>query len=140
MKKEDETFEHGVALFNAGQFFEAHETWEEIWLAENGPEKTFLQGLIQVAAAFHHAQRGNPAGMRSLLAAGLAKLAPFAGVRRGIAIEELCEDVQKCAERLAAEKDPKAKSFPTIARPANLAEEEQRERTRAKTVPPRGKM
>lgn len=45
-------FEVGLAHFNAEKFFEAHEFWEEIWLVESEPEKTFLQGLIQVAAAF----------------------------------------------------------------------------------------
>ncbi len=38
------------------------------------PEKTFLQGLIQVAAAFHHFQRGNCAGTISLLRSALRRL------------------------------------------------------------------
>ena len=57
--KESEQFRKGVVLFNARKFFEAHEVWEELWLVEPEPEKTFLQGLIQVAAACHHDSRGN---------------------------------------------------------------------------------
>ncbi|MBZ5503021.1 MAG: DUF309 domain-containing protein [Acidobacteriia bacterium] len=85
----NEQFQRGVALFNAHKFFEAHEAWEELWLLEPEPEKTFLQGLIQLAAAFHHYRRGNSRGAKSLLAAGLAKLERFPSRHRGLALEEL---------------------------------------------------
>jgi uncharacterized protein len=50
---EESHFEHGIALFNSGKFWEAHEAWEEIW--KNHPEdgRFFIQGLIQLAAAYH---------------------------------------------------------------------------------------
>ena len=50
---EETHLERGIALFNSGQFWEAHEAWEEIW--KNHPEdgRFFLQGLIQLAAAYH---------------------------------------------------------------------------------------
>jgi predicted metal-dependent hydrolase len=96
--REQSQFQRGVELFNAGKFFEAHEAWEEIWLAESEPEKTFVQGLIQVAAAFHHRQRGNRKGMDSLLEAGLAKLEQFPERHRGIAAGQLCEDANRCAK------------------------------------------
>src|SRR3990172_6578623 len=67
----------GIEQFNTGRVFDAHETWEEIWLRSPEPEKTFLQGIIQVAAAFHHYSRGNPRGARSLLEAALRRLARF---------------------------------------------------------------
>ena len=44
----------GLRCFHSGAFFEAHEHWESVWLAAQEPEKTFLQGLIQIAAAFYH--------------------------------------------------------------------------------------
>jgi len=53
--------------FNRGEFFDAHEVWEDVWRASSGPEKRYLQGLIQVAVALHHHSRGNLAGARSLL-------------------------------------------------------------------------
>lgn len=67
-------FRRGVEHFNCREFFVAHEVWEEIWLKAAEPEKTFLQGLIQVAAGFHHYQRGNLLGAQSLTRAGLEKL------------------------------------------------------------------
>jgi len=82
-------FQHGIEQFNTGRFFEAHESWEEIWLCSPEPEKTFLQGIIQVAAAFHHHSRGNRRGARSLLDAGLRRLARFPDAHRGIALGAL---------------------------------------------------
>lgn len=67
--------ERGRALFNAGRYFEAHEAWEEVWLEERTEARTFLQGLIQIAAAFHKAfVQGQPGGCVRLLEAGLSKL------------------------------------------------------------------
>lgn len=85
----DEKFQRGIAHFNAQEFFEAHEVWEEIWLVEAEPEKTFLQGIIQIAAAFHHYCRANTDGTESLLAAGIVKLSRFPRNHRGLNIEEL---------------------------------------------------
>lgn len=64
----------GLRLFNERRYFEAHEALEAVWLKAQGSQKTFVHGLIQVAAAFHHHQRGNRAGFRSLLEKGCAKL------------------------------------------------------------------
>jgi hypothetical protein len=84
-----ELWQRGIAQFNRGEFFECHESWEEIWLAAPEPDKTFLQGIIQVAAAFHHYRRGNLAGARSLLSEGLRKIERFPDGYRGIALESL---------------------------------------------------
>ena len=78
-----ELFE-GRCCFHSGRFFEAHEHWELVWLKASEPDKTFLQGLIQVAASFHHFQRGNCVGTISLLRSALRRLdqypEAFAGV------------------------------------------------------------
>jgi predicted metal-dependent hydrolase len=54
----------GIRLFNAGEFWHAHEQWESCWLAVAEPEATFYKGIIQAAAALVHWQRGNPRGLR----------------------------------------------------------------------------
>jgi predicted metal-dependent hydrolase len=64
-REKDEKFQRGILHFNAQEFFEAHEVWEEVWLVEAEPEKTFLQGIIQIAAAFHHYGRENSDGAES---------------------------------------------------------------------------
>ncbi len=76
----------GLRCFHSGAFFEAHEHWESVWLAAQEPEKTFLQGLIQVAASFHHFQRGNLAGTVSLLRSALCRLDAYPEAFAGVAV------------------------------------------------------
>ena len=52
----------GVRCYRNEQFWHAHEHLECVWLRLKEPEKTFLQALIQISAAFHHLQTGNIRG------------------------------------------------------------------------------
>ncbi len=79
----------GLRCFHSGAFFQAHEHWESVWLAAQEPEKTFLQGLIQIAAAFHHFQRGNCAGTISLLRSALRRLDAYPEAFAGVAVGPL---------------------------------------------------
>ncbi len=112
--KETGQFQKGVALFNARKFFDAHEVWEELWLVEPEPEKTFLQGLIQLAAAYHHHGRGNQRGTQSLLAAGLAKLGRFPDDHRGVALAELRAEAKQWAKISSDGGDLEARRPPRI--------------------------
>jgi hypothetical protein len=80
----------GIDLFNEHQFWHAHEAWEQLWLVAQGEEKRFLQGLIQLAAAYHHVKRGTMRGAVRLFDAALTKLDSFPdehlGVHRGEAV------------------------------------------------------
>jgi hypothetical protein len=70
-------FREGLDHFNAREFWDAHESWETIWLEAESDVHQFLQGLIQLAAAYHHVKRGTfPGGLR-LFDAALEKLAGF---------------------------------------------------------------
>jgi hypothetical protein len=64
-----------TALANHGLFFEVHELLEPAWFRATGPVRTALQGLIQIAVAFHHLENGNREGAVSLLEEGMAKMA-----------------------------------------------------------------
>src|SRR5277367_3542415 len=86
----------GLRLYEAGEFFAAHEEWESVWLKSPEPEKTFLQGLIQVTAAFHHWQRNNRLGTVLLLQAALRRLDRYPASFGGIAVASLREDVRGC--------------------------------------------
>jgi len=79
----------GLRCFHSAAFFEAHEHWESVWLAAQEPEKTFLQGLIQVAASFHHFQRGNRTGSISLLRSALGRLDTYPEAFAGVAVAPL---------------------------------------------------
>ena len=47
-------------LFNAGEFFEAHEVLEDLWVVEVAPLREYYKGLIMAAVAVCHWQRGRP--------------------------------------------------------------------------------
>ncbi|HEV2709690.1 MAG TPA: DUF309 domain-containing protein [Edaphobacter sp.] len=83
----------GLRCYRAEEFFMAHEHWEGVWLASEEPEKTFLQALIQTAAAFHHLQRGNRVGAASLLRAALRRLGPYADFFGGVRVAPLREQI-----------------------------------------------
>ena len=54
----------GLAAYDRGDFFEAHEDLEPAWMGTDDlAERALLQGLIKVAAAYVHDVRGNPAGI-----------------------------------------------------------------------------
>jgi predicted metal-dependent hydrolase len=107
-------FRRGCEQFNARQFFDAHESWEEIWLGSPEPDKSFLQGIIQIAAAFHHYTYGNMRGARSLLEAGLRRVAPFPPRHNGIQLEMLREAAREWAAAFAADRDLGAANVPQI--------------------------
>lgn len=96
----------GIGLFNSQRYFEAHEALEAVWLTARGDRKTFLHGLIQVAAAFHHHGRGNSAGFRSLLEKGCAKLEPFGAEFEGINLAELRRQLQPWHAHLHSSSPP----------------------------------
>ena len=107
-------FQRGIEQFNCREFFAAHESWEEVWLAASEPDKTFLQGIIQVAAAFHHYLRGNPSGAQSLLAAGLSKLEHFPDNYRGVKLAHLREAARHWIEKLEGGQSPPLEDLPQI--------------------------
>ena len=54
----------GLAAYDRGDFFEAHEELEPAWMGTDDPAaRSLLQGLIKVAAAYVHDVRGNPPGI-----------------------------------------------------------------------------
>jgi predicted metal-dependent hydrolase len=81
-------FAKGLALFNRAHFFDAHEVLEDVWRAldqdgaSDGPHTRFLrqdlrrhlQGMVQMAVAFHHESKGNHVGARSVLERALRNL------------------------------------------------------------------
>jgi predicted metal-dependent hydrolase len=70
---ERDAFDRGVAEFNAGYYFECHDTLEDMWTGVRGPSRDFFQGLIQVSVAFYHLTGGNLAGAESMLRRALKR-------------------------------------------------------------------
>jgi uncharacterized protein len=74
----------GIRLFNAHQFFEAHEVWEDVWNAAYGPKHDFYQGLIQCAVALEHYRRSNPRGVVGLFRSYRRRFQAVPGVFMGL--------------------------------------------------------
>lgn len=67
--------EAGLAAYERGDYFEAHERLEPAWMGTDVPaDRALLQGLIKLAAAYVHAVRGNPAGIVKNLEGARARL------------------------------------------------------------------
>src|SRR5215470_5311725 len=67
----------GINFFNTGRYFEAHESWEDLWRKTKAPLRLYYQGLVQAAVGLHHLSRGNVNGGRAQLSKSLAKLAEY---------------------------------------------------------------
>ncbi|HZQ38252.1 MAG TPA: DUF309 domain-containing protein, partial [Dehalococcoidia bacterium] len=96
-----EAMTRAMVQFNAGQFWECHETLEDFWGAEQGPLRQFLHGFIQVSAGFVHVQRLNWPGAMRLLGEGAEKLEPFRPACLGLDVDGLLHDVGVWRRELA---------------------------------------
>ena len=92
----DTVLHKSVLLFNRHLFFEVHEVLEPQWMQEQGEIKKFLQGLIQIAVAFYHLERGNLVGTRSLLHEGLIKISPHSPACLGVELQNFITRLEEC--------------------------------------------
>jgi len=95
----------GIRLFNAHQFFEAHEALEAAWMKETGPVRELYRGILQIAVAYYHIERGNYRGAVKMFKRSARWLAPFPEFCRGIAVARLIHDA-KAAEALLVQAGP----------------------------------
>jgi len=97
-----EEVRRGLEQFNAGEYFEQHETLEHAWRAERRPVREIYQGILQIGVACHQIQRGNYAGAVKMLRRGLAHLAHAPDRCQGIDIARLREDARRLLQQLEA--------------------------------------
>lgn len=83
---------HGLAEFNAGAYFECHETLEAIWMREPAPIRRLYQGILQVGVGFYHLRNGNYRGTLNLLESAAGYLRDFSPTCLGIAVAQLITD------------------------------------------------
>ena len=95
-----EALAKGVREFNSWRFYDCHETLEDVWRAEAGDLADFFQGVIKVAAAFHHLLRGNHRGAVTVLGDALTLLAPYRPACLGVDVGRLIDEASACYERL----------------------------------------
>jgi len=82
----------GRDAFRRGEFFEAHEFWEAVWDEADDPERTWIQGMIQVATGLHKLERGRSDVTATLFKKALAKLADAPAALDGMDLATLRSD------------------------------------------------
>ncbi|HEX8372966.1 MAG TPA: DUF309 domain-containing protein [Chthoniobacterales bacterium] len=92
--------------FNRGEYYEAHDVLEDLWLKTTGPDYGFYKGLIQIAGAFvhlrkqferpqHHKDGKRMRPATRLFDLGMKNIAPFSPIRYRLNVEEL---IRFCAK------------------------------------------
>jgi hypothetical protein len=102
-------FWQGVEQFNAGQYYACHDTLEALWIEAAEPEKTFYQGILQIAVALYHLSNHNLRGAMILLGEGSNRLRRYPSEYGGIDVDELLSQsaalltaLQQTPEKIAA--------------------------------------
>lgn len=106
----DPRYLQGIEYFNACEFFESHEAWEELWTDYQGPSRKFYQGLIQAAVALHHFGNGNIRGARKLYHSTRGYLEPYRPRYEGIDLEKFLREFEQCFAAVAASQE----EFPQV--------------------------
>jgi len=88
-------FNAGLNAFQAGDYYEAHEQWEELWSDPSLQDRHYVHGLIQVAVALFHAQQDNLNGSRSMIDKALTKLTKTPDVWNSIKLNDFVKASQK---------------------------------------------
>jgi uncharacterized protein len=84
-------FKEGVEQFNTGQFYACHDTLEALWIEATEPDKTFYQGILQIAVALYHLSNANGRGAMILLGEGSNRLRRYPSIFSGIDVDELLD-------------------------------------------------
>ena len=92
--KMSELFQKGLDEYDKGDYFEAHEAWEDLWSDYNFPDRKFVQGLIQLSVSFVHLGNGNLTGAKNLLKKCQQKFDDYSGIHRGINLEDLKSSIE----------------------------------------------
>jgi uncharacterized protein len=94
--------QRGIELIRTGAYFEAHEELEDEWREAPGAERDFLQGLVHVAVAWHHAGRGNQPGCLRQLEKAARRLGPYVPSHRGVDVASVLVQVADAQRKAAA--------------------------------------
>jgi len=86
--------------FNRGDWYDCHETLEELWVGSEGEVRWFYQGILQIAVALHHWHNGNFGGAVSLLTSGIQYLQRVSPVYQRIEVASLISESERFRQEL----------------------------------------
>jgi hypothetical protein len=93
-ESQDPRYVAGIELFNRGEYFDAHEVWEDLWRDCPSADRRFYQALIQAAVAVYHFERGNYAGAARLARSGKRYMEPYLPTYRGLDVVSFWSQVE----------------------------------------------
>jgi hypothetical protein len=85
----------GIAQFNAGAYYKAHDSLEAAWVADQGPGRDLYRAMLQIGIAYHQIERGNYRGAVKMLLRVRQWLEPLPDVCRGVDVARLREDAER---------------------------------------------
>ena len=94
--------DEGLRLIREGAYFEAHEELEDEWRTAPEMERDFLQGLVHIAVAWLHAERGNRNGCERQLTKAERRLSQYAPTHRGVDVADLLDQVTAARQQVDA--------------------------------------
>lgn len=95
------SLEAGLELMRSERWFEAHEELEDEWREAPAEERDFLQGLVHVTVAWHHAANGNRPGASRQLEKAARRLGPYRPSHRGVDVARVLGQVEAASARVS---------------------------------------
>jgi hypothetical protein len=93
--EKDDAIKHARNLFNNEKYWGAHEVLESVWKNSHGNEKTLLNALILISAAFVHDEKNESEICISILKRAMMKLEKANGYYFGIKLDEIKKRVSE---------------------------------------------
>jgi hypothetical protein len=118
----------GIALFNEQYFFDAHDSWEDLWADTRGEDRLFYQSLIHATVALYHWRNANAKGARNVYGYFLDKVKGYPDTHHGLNLGKLRAEMAALFARLGtdpwdAAKAPKMETEGLEIPPAQPVEE-----------------
>jgi uncharacterized protein len=96
-------FWQGAEQFNQGEFYACHDTFEALWTEALEPDRTFYQGLLQIAVGLYHLGNHNWQGAATLLGEAHGRLRPYEENYGGVDLNPVREQAKTIWLRLHSE-------------------------------------
>ncbi|MEI7664491.1 MAG: DUF309 domain-containing protein [Synechococcaceae cyanobacterium ELA263] len=113
----DPRLQAAIELFNAGDWYACHDGFEELWHVTQGPVRTVLQGILQIAVGQLHLERGNRHGATVLTGEGLGRLRRCDSQALGLDLVAFRQESSLWLQALQADSDTSVLPKPSLQRP-----------------------
>ena len=109
----DARLREGIRLFNAGRYFDSHESLEDFYLHTKEEHKPFLEGLIQLAAALRlFSDFGEVKGPVRMVRQALIRLENYQPTYLGVRVKKLIQTMEAWTREIEATETAKTNSAP----------------------------